>query len=95
MSSNRKMHKEEVVHVNNGVLATENNETVPFAPPYKDLEITTQTEVRKKLKDRYPMASLLGVTSKLILMNLFPREGRAWIKKTKLRLAKWKGERNV
>ena len=52
MSSNRKMHTEEVVHVNNGILALESNETVLFAPPYKDLEITCQLEVRKKLKDR-------------------------------------------
>ena len=41
------MHKEEVVHVNNGILAMENNETVPFAPPYKDLEIITQIKERK------------------------------------------------
>ena len=46
MSINRKMHKEEVVHVNSGILAMENNETVLFAPPYKDLEIITQLEVR-------------------------------------------------
>ena len=59
---NRKMHKEEVVHVHNGILAMENNETVPLASPYKDLQIITQLEVRKKLKDRYPMTSLLGVT---------------------------------
>ena len=62
MSTNRKMHKEEVVHVHNGILAMENNETVPLAPPYKDLEIITQLEIRKKLKDRDPMTSLLGVT---------------------------------
>ena len=56
------MHKEEVVHVHNGILTMEKNETVSFSPPYKDLEIISQLEVRQKLKDRYPMTSLLGVT---------------------------------
>ena len=33
MSINRKMQKGEVVHLHNGILAMEKNETVPFAPP--------------------------------------------------------------
>ena len=56
------MHKEEVVHVHNGILTMEKNETVPFSPTKKDLEIITQLEVRKKPKYRYPMISLIGGT---------------------------------
>ena len=47
-----------------------------------------------KETERCSMTSLTGVTKKWIPTNLLPREGKAWIKKTKLRLAKWKGVRN-
>ena len=56
------MHQEEVVHVHNGILAMEKHGTMLLAPPYKDLEIITLPEVRKKTKDRYPITSLIGVT---------------------------------
>ena len=55
------MDKEEVVHVHNGILAMENNETLLFVAPSRILEIITEHEVSWKAKDKYLMISLLGV----------------------------------
>ena len=55
------MDKEEVVHVQNEILAMENKETLFFEAPYMSLEIITKREVNRKEKDLYPMISLIGI----------------------------------
>ena len=50
-----------MVHVHDGILATENNETLLFEAPQMSLEIITKYEVSRKTKDLYPMISLRGV----------------------------------
>ena len=55
------MDKEEGVHVHNGILATENNETLLFEAPEMSLEIITKHEVSRKARDLYSMISLIGV----------------------------------
>ena len=45
-----------------GILAKEKNETMPFTAPQMSLEVITQLVVSKKVKDTYPMISLIGVT---------------------------------
>ena len=39
MSINRRMDKENVVHMYNGILAIKRNEMMPFAATWMDLEI--------------------------------------------------------
>ena len=51
----------EVLHVHNGIVAMENNETLLFEAPEMSLEIITKHEVSRKAKDLYPMISLIGV----------------------------------
>ena len=50
-----------MVHVHDGILAMENNETLLFEAPQMSLEIITKHEVSRKAKDLYPMISLRGV----------------------------------
>ena len=53
------MDKEEVVHVQNGILATKKNKRMAYAAPKISLEIITQREVSQNAKDKYPMISLM------------------------------------
>ena len=42
------MDKEDGVHIYNGILATKNNEIMPFEATWMQLEIIILNEVRKK-----------------------------------------------
>ena len=48
MSINRRMDKEDVVHIYNGILPIKKNEIMPFAATWMDLEIIIQSEVSQR-----------------------------------------------
>ena len=41
----RGMDKEDMIHINNGILVIKNNEIMPFVAPWMDLEIIILSEV--------------------------------------------------
>ena len=49
------MHKEEVVHIYNGILAIKRNEIELFVVRWMDLESVIQSEVSQKEKNKYHM----------------------------------------
>ena len=53
------MDKEEVVYVQNGILATKKDKRMAYAAPQMSLEIITQREVSQNAKDKCPMISLM------------------------------------
>ena len=54
MSIARGMNKEDVVHIYNGTLsAIKNNEIMPFAAMWMDLEFVILSEVNQTEKDKY------------------------------------------
>ena len=54
MPIDRRMYKEDVVHICNGVLVShKRNEIMPFAATWIDLEIIIQNEVSWKEKNKY------------------------------------------
>ena len=54
MSISRGMEKEDVVHVNNGILLSQKKEKVwSFVPMSMDLESVIQSEVSQKEKNKY------------------------------------------
>ena len=53
------MDKEEVVYVQNGILATKKDKRMAYAAPQMSLEIITQREVSQNAKDKCPMMSLM------------------------------------
>ena len=60
MSINRRMDKEDVVCIYNGILLShEKNEIMPFVATWMDLEIVILSEVSQKEKDKYHMISLI------------------------------------
>ena len=63
------MDKEDVAHIYNGILfshkkecysAIKENEIMPFAATWMDLEIIMQSEVSQTEKDKYHMISLIS-----------------------------------
>ena len=59
MSINRRIHKEDVVHIHKGYYsAIKKNETMPSAATWRDLETATQSQVSQTEKDNYSMTSL-------------------------------------
>ena len=47
---------QDVVHMHNGILLShKKNEIMPFAAPWKDLEIIILRKVSQKEKDKYPI----------------------------------------
>ena len=42
------MNQQDVVHIHSGILATKNNEIMPFEATWMQLEIIILNEVRKK-----------------------------------------------
>ena len=59
MSINRRMDKEDVLHIYNGILVIKKNEIMPFAATGMDLEIITLSEVSQTEKDKYHRISLM------------------------------------
>ena len=55
MLINRRMDKEDVVHIYNGILAIKRNETGSFVEMWMDLETVIQSEVSQKEKNKYRM----------------------------------------
>ena len=53
MSIDRRMDKEDVVHIYNGILAIKRNKIGSFVETWMDLETVTQSEVSQKEKNKY------------------------------------------
>ena len=61
MPIDRRMDKEDVVRIYNGILLShKKNEIMPFAITWIDLEIIILSEVSQTEKDKYYMLSLKG-----------------------------------
>ena len=45
-----------------GIFASEQNETMPFAAPCMILEVIRQIVLSQKTKDTYPIISLIGLS---------------------------------
>ena len=73
MSIHRRMDKEDVVHIYNGVLLSHTKDKMmPFAATWMQVEIITRSEVNQKEKDKYHMISLIyGIkTTKPIAISM-------------------------
>ena len=53
MPTDRRMDKEDVVHIYNGILAIKRNEIGSFVEMWMDLETVIQSEVSQKEKNKY------------------------------------------
>ena len=53
MPVNRRLDKEDVVHIYNGILTIKRNEIGSFVEMWMDLEIVIQSEVSQKEKNKY------------------------------------------
>ena len=53
MPIDRRMDKEDVVHIYSGILAIKRNETGSFVETWMDLETVIQSEVSQKEKNKY------------------------------------------
>ena len=74
MSIDRWMDKEGVVHIYNGIfLSHKNNEIMPFAATWMDLEIIILSEVSKKEKDKYHVMLLICGIQKDDINSLFTK----------------------
>ena len=61
MSINRGVDKEDVVHIYNGILPShKNNEILPLAATWMDLEIIILSEVSQTERDKYYMVLLIS-----------------------------------
>ena len=60
MSTNRRVDKEDVVYIYNGILLSDKKEKkMPFAATCMDLEIVILSEVSQTENDKYHMISLI------------------------------------
>ena len=53
MATNRKMDKEDIVYIYNGMLAIKMTEIMPFAATWMDLETVIESEVSQKENNKY------------------------------------------
>ena len=61
MSINRRMDKEDTVHIYTGILLShQKNEIIPPEATWMDLEIIILSEVSQTEKDKHHMTSLIG-----------------------------------
>ena len=62
MSINRRMDKEDVVCIYNGILLShEKNEIMPFAATWMDLQIVILSEISQTEKDKYHISLICGI----------------------------------
>ena len=60
MSIDRKMDKENVVHIHNGILIShKKDEIMPLVTAWMELEIIKISEVSQKVKDKHHIISLI------------------------------------
>ena len=59
MSIDRRMDKEDVVHIYNGMLAVKMNEIMPFAATWVDLESIILSKVNPAEENKYHRISLI------------------------------------
>ena len=64
MPINRRMDKEDVLHIYNGILAIKRNEIESFVETWMDLETVIQSEVSQKEKNKYRILTHLCGTEK-------------------------------
>ena len=72
------MDKENSIYwpIYNGLLFSQKNEIMSFAPTWMDLEIIILSTVSQKEKEKYHMISLICGAQKTIQINLFRKESR-------------------
>ena len=62
MSINRRVDKEDVVHVHNGILLSyKKNERMPLAATWMQLEIIIPSELRQKKKYKCHISLMYGI----------------------------------
>ena len=64
MSIDRGIDKNDVMYIYNGILTIKNNEIMPFAATWMDLEINILSEISNTEKDKYHMISFICGTFK-------------------------------
>ena len=67
----------DVAHIYNGIILSHknNNEIIPFAATWMDLEIIIQSEVSQTDKDKYHIILLIcGNLKKMIPLNLYTKQ---------------------
>ena len=69
MSINRRIDKEDVVYIYNGILAIKKKERMPFAATWKDLEDIMVSEISQTEKDTYHKISLIEGMYKPLHLN--------------------------
>ena len=98
MSINRRMDKEDVVHISvEYYLTSKKNEAMPFAPTWMDLQIVTLSEVSQREKEKHCMIALscrilknntnehiykIGTDSQAWRMKLHLSWGKGWGKES-------------
>ena len=60
MPIDRRMDKEDMVHIYNGILTIKRIETGSFVETWMDLETVIQSEVRQKEKNKYILTHICG-----------------------------------
>ena len=71
MFIDRRMDKEDVVYIYNGILAIKKNKILPFLATWMDLENIMFNEISQAEKDKYCMISLICGIYKIIQTNVY------------------------
>ena len=94
MSIDRRMDKEDVIHVSNGILAIKKNKIMPFEATRMDLEIIILSEV-SQTKTNIIWHHLYVKSKKIIHMKLFIKQNRLIDIENKLVVTKGEGGEGV